>query len=214
MKTHIVKQGECLARIAHQYGFPDYPPIYDDPANADFKRSRSNPNVIFPGDVLRIPDLRERKVPCQTDQAHEFRAKRPKRILRIVVRDWEDELLSNEDYELVIEGVTYKGKTDGSGLLQHEIPIHAEDAVIVIGGQTWNLAIAHLNPLDDAPDDGVSGVQARLKNLGYDCGPVDGHMGHRTRAAVRHFQADNSPLQVDGICGPKTLSKLKEIYGC
>jgi hypothetical protein len=213
MTTHIVQQGECLARIAHHYGFPDYHAIYDHPANAEFKRRRPNPNLIYPGDELQIPDLRQRQAPCTTDKLHEFKLKRRKRKLRIVVRDWEDEPLANEPYELIVEKKTLRGRTDGNGLLQQEIPMDAEQASITISGHTWPIRIAHLNPMEDAEDEGVSGVQARLKNLGYDPGPVDGILGPRTRAAVRSFQEDYG-LTVDGICGPQTRSKLKEIYGC
>ena len=60
--------------------------------------------------------------------------------------------------------------------------------------------------------DTVKGVQARLSNLGYDPGPIDGIVGPRTRAAVRRFQQEHD-LKVDGIAGPNTQAKLDEIYG-
>jgi N-acetylmuramoyl-L-alanine amidase len=66
--------------------------------------------------------------------------------------------------------------------------------------------------MENTGDDGVSGCQARLRNLGYDPGPIDGIAGPRTEAAVRAFQRDYS-LTVDGICGPQTRGKLKEVYG-
>ncbi|HMA96785.1 MAG TPA: LysM domain-containing protein [Polyangiaceae bacterium] len=53
---HAVRQGECLVTIARQYGFSDYKAIYDHPANAAFKKARPDPNQIFPGDRLAIPD--------------------------------------------------------------------------------------------------------------------------------------------------------------
>ena len=54
---------------------------------------------------------------------------------------------------------------------------------------------------------GIRDIQAALKNLGYDPGPVDGVLGAMTRRAVRAFQADKG-LSVDGIIGPNTLRKL------
>ena len=74
------------------------------------------------------------------------------------------------------------------------------------------MCIDHLNPIEDTPDRGASGIQARLKNLGFDPGPVDGILGPRTRAAIRAFQEKNRPLEVDGVCGPKTIAKLIELH--
>lgn len=53
----------------------------------------------------------------------------------------------------------------------------------------------------------VRDLQNRLKNLGYDPGPIDGIFGPKTEAAVKKFQQDNG-LVVDGIVGPKTYAAL------
>lgn len=56
MAMHTVKSGEYLSLIARNYGIPDWQTIYNHPQNADFKRKRPNPNLIYPGDLLFIPD--------------------------------------------------------------------------------------------------------------------------------------------------------------
>lgn len=53
----------------------------------------------------------------------------------------------------------------------------------------------------------IDKIQERLKKIGIDPGPVDGFYGKKTIKAVKIFQEQNG-LQVDGIPGPKTLSKL------
>lgn len=53
----------------------------------------------------------------------------------------------------------------------------------------------------------VREMQARLKFLGYDPGPIDGRYGWRTLRAVRTFQA-RFGLPVDGIAGVRTQGKL------
>lgn len=53
----------------------------------------------------------------------------------------------------------------------------------------------------------VSGVQARLTDLGYTPGAVDGSMGPRTLAAVKAFQRDRG-LTSDGVVGPATRKAL------
>lgn len=55
----------------------------------------------------------------------------------------------------------------------------------------------------------VRELQARLKFLGYDPGPIDGRYGWRTLRAVRTFQW-RFGLPVDGIAGVRTQGKLWE----
>jgi LysM repeat protein len=56
MKTHTVKSGETLSGIARHYGLPSWQALYNDPSNEAFRKKRSNPNLIFPGDQINIPD--------------------------------------------------------------------------------------------------------------------------------------------------------------
>ncbi|MBN2362135.1 MAG: SafA/ExsA family spore coat assembly protein, partial [Deltaproteobacteria bacterium] len=53
----------------------------------------------------------------------------------------------------------------------------------------------------------VSNLQSRLKELGFNPGPIDGIFGPKTEAAVRAFQR-NQGITVDGIVGPQTWGKL------
>ena len=55
--------------------------------------------------------------------------------------------------------------------------------------------------------DDVIAVQARLTDLGYDSGSIDGIYGPITEGAVRQYQSDHG-LTVDGIVGPITWSRL------
>ena len=55
-------------------------------------------------------------------------------------------------------------------------------------------------------------IQAALQKAGYDPGPADGKMGHKTRQALMAFQKDNG-LKPDGVVGPKTLAKLQGFLG-
>jgi uncharacterized protein (TIGR02594 family) len=53
----------------------------------------------------------------------------------------------------------------------------------------------------------VLDIQARLLELGYDPGPIDGVRGRQTIAAVKRFQTAMH-LYVDGLVGPQTLKAL------
>jgi hypothetical protein len=208
-----VKQGECLSSIAHQYGFRDYLTVWKDGANADLSKARPSPNLLHPGDVVVIPDKALREEQRPTGSMHQFRLKSNPRILRITLRHDDGAPVAGEPYELTCGGKVLTGSTNGDGKLEQAITKDAETATLKFLDREWNLNIAQLNPMEDATDDGISGCQARLRNLGYDPGPIDGIAGTKTERAVRHFQANHAPLVVDGICGPKTKAKLKELHG-
>jgi len=48
-----IREFDTLSAIAVTYG-TTWEDIYEDPANADFRRLRPDPNVIMPGDVIYI----------------------------------------------------------------------------------------------------------------------------------------------------------------
>lgn len=208
---HIVQQGDCLASIAKQYGFADWNTIYNDGLNAAFRKLRPDPHVLLPGDQLYIPDKKVKDESCQTDMVHVFQVRREKTRLRIVVRDINGVPLGGKKYKLTVEGAVYQGVLPDSGLLDRPIPADAVKGELKVWVEddfpnypdTWTLKLGHLDPVES-----LTGVQARLNNLGYDCGPVDGLNGPRTQAAVRAFQKDYG-LTVDGVPGPKTQAALK-----
>ncbi len=213
---HTVKQGECLTSIAKLYGFSNYRTIYAHPQNADFRKKRPNPNVIYPGDEIFIPERQTNERDCDSEKRHRFQAKMPKAWLRIIAKLEQSQPLSNKKYELQVGSVTHQGKTNQDGLLIVEVPPDAGEGTLTIWKDdnnpssliTWQLKIGCLDPVEE-----ISGIQGRLRNLGFDCGPVDGILGPRTREAVELFQ-ESQGLKVDGIPGPETQAKLKEIHGC
>jgi hypothetical protein len=59
---HIVRPGDCLSSLADAYGLSSWHVIYDAPENADFRSKRDNPNLVYPGDEIYIPDPAPRAV--------------------------------------------------------------------------------------------------------------------------------------------------------
>ena len=71
---HEITHGDCIDSIALRYGFfPDT--LWNHSANADLKQLRKDPNVLFPGDKLVIPDLQLREENGATEKRHRFRRK-------------------------------------------------------------------------------------------------------------------------------------------
>jgi peptidoglycan hydrolase-like protein with peptidoglycan-binding domain len=58
-----------------------------------------------------------------------------------------------------------------------------------------------------ASSEEIKSVQKSLNDKGYDAGPVDGVLGHRSRAAIRQYQSSEK-LPVSGRLDTETAGKL------
>lgn len=210
---HVVVQGECLSSIAYRYGFADALAIYEHADNADLRRLRPSPHLLHPGDVVVIPERRLSVRQLPTGRNHTIVVKLPRRLVRVRVVDALGEPMRNLAFTLTVGDQTCEGTSDGDGIVEQHVPARASHAVLVIGDLTIPLAIGHLNPARDTSDDGVSGIQARLRNLGYRPGPVDGRLGSKTRAALRAFQRARR-LDETGQPTDETLRALADAHGC
>src|SRR5882672_4091904 len=115
---HEVQQQECLSSIAKKYGFVSWRTIYDHPRNADFRRKRPNPNHLYPGDEIFIPDRELKRLDRATEQRHRFVLKTRTTLLRIVVEDENGRALEHKKYKLIVNDKTYKGETESCGLIE------------------------------------------------------------------------------------------------
>ena len=211
---YTVRQGDCLSSIAKQHGLGDWRTIYDHPQNAALRASRPNPNIICPGDILFVPDRTLRWENARTKQRHRFEIGVPRQLLRLVVQDADGIRIANTAYELTVDGQAFTGTTDGNGQLEAQIAVDAREGRLRTGAYEWELKISHLNPMSpDSVDGGVSGAQARLKNLGFDVGPIDGIRGGQTEAALEAFQRKER-LEVTGMLDDDTRARLESRHGC
>ena len=207
-KIHIVKQGETLSSITKKYGFSDWRKIYNHADNAEFRRKRTDPHIIYPGDKVTIPEKTVKEESGATEQTHRFQTKEDRLWLRIAFKDAGNQPVANTPYRLELGGKTIKAATDGEGLLDKEIPPQVKDAILIIEDQEIFLKIGYLDPIDT-----ITGWQGRLNNLGYKAGEADGEESAETRSAIEEFQCEHD-LKVDGIAGPATQAKLKKVHGC
>jgi N-acetylmuramoyl-L-alanine amidase len=65
----------------------------------------------------------------------------------------------------------------------------------------------YLQPSQLMRGDDVATLQARLTDMGFNCGRVDGVFGYRTENSVKEFQ-QSVGVNVDGKCGPTTITAL------
>lgn len=207
MARHKVKSGECLSSIAHMYGF-SWDTIWSYSENSSLRNKR-DPNVLFPGDVVHIPERQTKKEAGATENRHTFRLKGEPVELRLRLLK-NNEPLADAEYILNAEGSVNTGKTDSDGNIRHRISPDAIDGTLELpdSGKKFILKIGDLDPVTEN-----TGVQGRLKNLGFDCGPVDGIIGPRTRQALKSFQ-EAYDLEVTGDADDDTRADLEEMHGC
>lgn len=205
---HNVKQGECITSIAHKYGC-NWETIWNDVSNANLKAKRIDPNVLYPGDEVIIPDKGVKQVQCSTGQRHRFRRKGIPVIVRLVLEDENGRPRANKPYVLEVDGELYSGNTDENGEIERRISPMATSGILQVGAEgeeEYRLQLGELDPVEE-----VSGVQDRLLNLGFDCGRVDGELGSKTQDALKAFQRKHG-LEETGKADEATCQKLKELH--
>jgi hypothetical protein len=205
--SYTIRQGECVSSIAKQHGF-FWETIWNHPDNAALKAVRQDPNVLLPGDRLAIPALTTKQAGGQTEVRHRFKRKGEPAKLSLRVLDYEGPR-ANEDFTINVDGMLGSGTTDSDGCLQVSIPGNALRARLTFpsDGTSYDFELGGVDPVSE-----ISGVQRRLNNLGYDCGPVDNEFGSRTCDAIRQFQSA-SGLSQTGEPDQETRSRLKGEHG-
>lgn len=206
MSEYIVRQGDCFSSIAFQFGF-SVDKIWQHAENSNLHLRRESPNVLMPGDRVCIPEKDEGEEACQTGQHHRFRRRGvPSRLrVRLLVNG---EPRANVDYVLEIDGVSRVGKTDREGWLDEGISPAAREGILLLGPEEEEirLALGYLDPRDE-----ISGLQARLNNLGFYYGASDGEAGPHTEAALRAFQREHG-LEETGQADGATRSRMRDVH--
>jgi hypothetical protein len=207
---HDVRQGESVESIAAERG-RSADVIWNDSHNSDLRNLRKDPHILMPGDRLFIPDPQLKTVQVATGSSHKFVLSKRTSRLQLQIRAQGDPR-KNEPYLLTVDGKEQRGTTDGDGRIDVQIPASAERATLVVGqgdkARTYDLALRAMDPVTE-----TTGLQARLRNLGYAVGRIDGKLGPRTEDAIRAFQQDHG-LSVTGQPDDPLRAKLADVYGC
>ena len=205
-ENYQAKQGDSIFSIAFEHGF-FADTIWDHPNNKELKEKRKDPNVLLPGDLVYIPDKRLREYSEATNQVYKYKCKNTPKILSIQIMRSEKPV-AEMNFTLDIDGLRSEGKTDSSGWIKKAVAPHAKKAVITLEeGQEFELRLGFLDPIDE-----ISGLQGRLKTLGYYEGAVDGKMSEATTDALKVFQNSNE-IDVTGVADDSTKGKLKDLIG-
>jgi len=214
-RIHVVEQGETMLTIAARYGVRAWRTIFDDPANAALKKKRKDPQVLYPGDQVTIPDgPADDGVAVHLDQRTELvRRRRDRQRLALTLSNVDWSPMANVEYTLSFASGELRGTTDAEGFLAAELPLNVDELQLEVGGIVFELRMGHLNPLEQTDDGGISGCQGRLVNLGYFDGEIDGKSSPELQRAIRRFQLQHD-LPRTGRLDDATRAKLAEKHGC
>jgi hypothetical protein len=208
-EDYTVKSGDCMSSIAYTRGF-FWKTLWKLPENAALKTKRKNPNVLMAGDAVHIPDLTVKQESGATEQTHKFKLKGVPEKLRIKLLDAKHKPRANLDYIIVIDGDTRRGKTNGKGELKESIPPNAKAGELRLGKaqlEVIPLNFGHLDPISE-----MSGVKARLANLGFYRGALDEKEDAATAKAISAFQTkQGSPAT--GKLDDATRQQILQVHG-
>jgi len=216
---HKVRQGECLASLAARYGIRDWRTIYDDPANDELQELRPNPNVLYPGDIVQIPDPVVPVLSLATGERHTVIVNRPKTLLRLSLYEDRDGETMTGTFFVEVEGVNapIEVEVGDDGALDVEVPSYATEAVVYTlddDGTTrtfeQELLIGYVDPANTP-----SGLRERLVALGIPCKPTannDERSYERLAPSILLFQ-QREDLEATGEPDDATLDKVRELYG-
>jgi len=211
MPYHTIAQGETLFALAAANGLKSWKEILDAPENAELKKIRPDPGILLPGDRVFIPNRVLKQAPSAIDATHTFKVATPKAWLRLAIRDADGTALAGKKYELTVEGKTFSGTVAAGGIVEHAVGVAARNGTLKVWTsasevEEWTLKIGAMDPID-----ALSGVQARLNNLGFDCGEADGIDDDETKEGVRAFQA-RIGLEPTGVVDDTLRRKLLAYY--
>ncbi len=200
---YVVNAGDCLSSIAEQYGFL-WKTLWE--ANPELKSLRKNPNVLYPGDVVKIPDQVEKNEPCATDRRHIFVKKGTPAKFRLIL-ERHNVPLAHRRYVMEIDGKLFEGHTDETGKLEISINPAARNGHLRLPDDRLEceLDLGELDPADE-----LKGIQQRLQNLGFLDSEPNGEMNEDTQAALLYFQSSVN-LPATGELDDATRNRLLQM---
>lgn len=205
MIEHVVRAGECLASIAARHK-TTWKALWD--ANPELREKRRDPGILYPGDIVQIPDKEEKWLPVQPG-LHVLVVEGGSSPVRVQFVRPDDSPRAETPVRLVIDGAEQTQTTDAEGFVTFRVPARAAEGHVYIGTDTEGVAVS-FGDLD--PADTPRGAQARLRHLGFYHRAIDGDAGPWTKQALRAFQLRRG-LDPTGELDEATVQELLEYYG-
>lgn len=223
VRPYVIRKGDYLTKLGHEMGFdPSY--VWQHPKNQELTEKRRSWDMLKPGDLVWVPDAARRKMPVEAEATNAYVARVPKVPLVVTIKVG-GKVLAKEPY--ILRGMgklpdgtgarkdELRGETDEEGRIALSPTVHVREVEVDLPRKKKQL---RLFVAGMAPDNELSGVRMRLKNLGYLGAKHLGAEGYEAldpaqlEAAVRDFQADQG-LEQTGVVDEALRAKLVEVHG-
>jgi Putative peptidoglycan binding domain len=202
---HKVNQGECVFSIAFDHGFyPDT--IWTHPDNSELRSRRQDASELLAGDIVKIPNKRVAEIQVGTNHRYRFRRNGVPKLLRTRFLRMDKPIAQHPIAVRVDNQPEQICKTNDEGWLVCPIAPNAKAVLLRMkDGSEYRLKLGHMDPINT-----VSGIQGRLKALGFYSGSTDGVRSDETVRAIKDFQFSEN-LTVTGDDDEDTQSRLKQL---
>ena len=214
MKTYTVQSGDCLISIAHQHGLSGWQALYEHEANDAFRAKRPDPSRLMPGDVVVIPEPRQKTESIAVNRKNTFVLRRPSAWFIVVIQQDDGSLVINQPYELALNPETkITGKTNNQGEVKCLIDPAIEEVSLTVwpnGGAAqqkicWRVQVGHLHPQDTS-----EGVKSELNNLNYRSGNITADDREFHQSSVRRLQKESVNTQDDSLAG--LINQAEQVF--
>ncbi len=189
---HTVEQGERLPSIARAHGFRRWETVWDFPGNAALKGLRGTAHILLPKDEVSIPSKLERRAEVPGGTA-EYVVRCACEVLRVRFAGVKPSQRNEVTFKATPDvGDPVNGPLPKSGKLELDLPPGTTTVHVELFRQgrndgkafaAYDFAVGALDPSET-----TSGIKARLQNLGFYSGPLDGNLDDDTRTAIAHFR--------------------------
>jgi hypothetical protein len=209
MVYHVVRAGEDVQTIAYRYRVePEQ--IWQHPDNDGLREKGRSATVLHPGDLVYVPDPPAvRKVLIAPGSHTEFQGFVPRTSIKIRFQERDGTPRSHQRFIAESSVLRQEGITDDEGIAEFEVRMDARTVRVTLPDAAiqYAVSIGDLDPIEE-----VSGIQSRLRALGYFGGPVDGIETPALRAAIERFQRTYG-IPVRGEIDTETREELSKSFG-
>ena len=229
MRWYVVRQGDCIIKIAARYGV-DPDAVWSHPENAALRAARREKSVLLPGDRVFVPSGNAARLRPRVGEVNRYVAQIPVTTLEIkLAREMLQALDAGRPetsvdgearveparriaYRLEVGRTIVEGSTDDRGMLRASVPAIENWGVLTLEPSTPRervvlIAIGHLDPETE-----WSGVRQRLSNLGILTDQPMHEDDEVSRKAVGDFQR-LCGLKLTGQVDPETRDAIVKLHG-
>ena len=218
--NYTVVQGDHGPKLSFLNKLEKWKTIWDDGKNATLKTDRPDSELLLPGDQMWIPPAEKKEDNKETGKQHPYVQQETTIKLQMRLLNGQHKAYASTECKITVDTDPEVTKTtDGDGKFTVEnVKADAKVAVLKYLGRTVELTIGCLDPIEEP-----SGVKARLKNLSYIPGDIEGTVDgtldtdQELKDGLKAFQSQYKTecgKEPDGVMDDKTRKALKDVYGC